>query len=311
MNQQGRKLQRKKVVSISLGSSGRNASGQILLGDTVIAVERIGTDGDRKKAVYLLQKYDGNVDAIGIGGTDLYLVAGKNRYEFSETRKMLRHVKKTPVLDGSGLKNTLERSLIRRLSRQKEAFFAGKKVLLVCAVDRFGMAEAMEREGCRMTYGDLIYGLGINIPLRSLKTLSACARIIAPIITKFPVSWMYPTGEKQLERESRHPEYFLENDIIAGDFLLIRRFMPDRLDGKTVITNTVTGEDRKMLRQAGVRLLVTTTPRLKDRSFGTNVMEAALVASTGAGHALAPEEYEKLIETYGLESSVEDLQQER
>lgn len=83
--------------------------------------------------------------------------------------------------------------------------------------------------------------------------------------------------------------------------------MPNRLDGKTILTNTVTAKDRVMLREAGVRTLITTTPRVNGRSFGTNVMEAALVASVGARHSLEPAAYDELIRKYHLHASVETL----
>lgn len=301
-------IQVKKVVSISLGSSRRDAGGELRLGDTLVQLERRGTDGDLAKAAELLRFYDGKVDAIGLGGTDLYIVAGTRRYEFAQSRRLLNHVTKTPVVDGSGLKNTLERSLIRRLKQEYDLDLAAKKVLLVCAVDRFGMAEALEEQHCRLTFGDLIYGLGVDIPVHRLKTLSRLAAILVPVITKLPISWVYPTGYQQEKKTVRHAEYFREHDIIAGDFLLIRRFMPPRLEGKIIITNTVTAADREDLRKAGVRTLITTTPLIQGRSFGTNVLEAALVAAAGSPVELTPEEYEVCIRNYDLRPSIENLQ---
>ncbi|MBV8148915.1 MAG: quinate 5-dehydrogenase, partial [Candidatus Eremiobacteraeota bacterium] len=61
----------------------------------------------------------------------------------------------------------------------------------------------------------------------------------------------------------------------------MRQFMPDRLEGKIVLTNTVTPANLDELRERGVRLLVTTTPDFQGRSFGTNVIEAALLALLG------------------------------
>ena len=119
---------------------------------------------------------------------------------------------------------------------------------------------------------------------------------------------MYPTGKKQDSHISRHSEYFINSDIIAGDFLFIKRFMPPRLGGKTVITNTVTAADRLMLKDAGVETLVTTTPCLQGRSFGTNVLEAAIVAASGSKKALQPEEYEEFIKKYGILPSIEHFQ---
>ena len=183
----------------------------------------------------------------------------------------------------------------------------GSKVLLVCAVDRFGMAEALLETGAKVTFGDLIFGLNINKPLYSLKALSWWAKLLAPIVTKLPVSWFYPMGKEQEKRVPRHPEYFRESDIIAGDFHYIKKFMPDSLPGKIIITNTVTAADREMLKKAGVKILVTTTPCIKGRSFGTNVMEALLVALQNGKGPLAATEYLKLIEHYHIKSSVEYL----
>ena len=54
--------------------------------------------------------------------------------------------------------------------------------------------------------------------------------------------------------------------------------MPDDLNGKIVVTNTTTAKNVEELQKRGLRMLVTTTPRLEGRSFGTNVMEATLRA---------------------------------
>lgn len=212
----------KHIVSVSLGSSKRDANAVLELGGQKISIERRGTDGDFKKARQMMEAYDGKVDAIGLGGTDLYVYAGKKRYTFRESARLIAGVKKTPVLDGSGLKNSLERKLIRTLAAGGEVPIKGSKVLLVCGVDRFGMAEALQEAGADVMFGDLIFGLNVNKPLYSLKALSWWAALLAPIVTKLPVSLFYPMGKEQEVRVVRHPEYFLQNDIIAGDFHYIK-----------------------------------------------------------------------------------------
>ncbi|MDO4177709.1 MAG: quinate 5-dehydrogenase [Phascolarctobacterium sp.] len=297
----------KHVVSISLGSSKRDAQVTFDIGEQKIVVERRGTDGDLAKAKAMLKELDGKVDAIGLGGTDLYVCAGEKRYMFKESADLIKDVKHTPVLDGSGLKNSLERRLIQKLAAAQTINFRGTKVLLVCGVDRFGMASALDEAGADVTFGDIIFGLGINKPLRSLESLSFWTGILAPVLTRLPVSWFYPMGEEQEKRILCHPEYFLENDIIAGDFHYIKKFMPDNLPGKIIITNTVTAIDREFLKAAGVKTLITTTPCLEGRSFGTNVMEAMLVALKGARGPLKAEQYLELLDRFAIESSQTDL----
>ena len=57
---------RKHVISISLGSSERDAQVAVKLGDVKLLVERRGTDGDFTKARQLMEEYDGKVDAMGL-----------------------------------------------------------------------------------------------------------------------------------------------------------------------------------------------------------------------------------------------------
>jgi len=294
-----------RVVSISLGSSKRNAAVELELAGKKFIVERIGTDGDIYEAKRLLEEWDGKATTLGLGGTDLYVYAGNKRYTFHQSARIISNVHKTPVLDGSGLKNSLERKLINELAKSDIVPIKDAKVLLMCGVDRFGMAEALQENGAKVILGDLIFSLNIDKPLYSLKSLGFWAELLAPIITRLPVGWFYPVGDKQDKRVIRHPEYFAECDIIAGDFHYIKKFMPDTLPGKVVITNTVTASDREMLKCAGVKILVTTTPCLNGRSFGTNVMEALLVALAGAKGSLSAEEYLELLEKYNIESSIE------
>lgn len=302
----------KRVVSVSLGSSKRNHSVEAeFLGEKFI-IERIGTDGDMEKAIQLIRELDGKVDAFGMGGIDLYLVAGGKRYVIREAKKLAAAAKKTPIVDGSGLKNTLERNVVPYLEKELGWRFAGKTALLVSGVDRFGLAEALDKAGCKMIIGDLIFAIGIPIPIRSLSTLRFLAALLLPIISQLPFKYLYPTGKEQEIVTSKYEKYYLAADIVAGDFHFIRRYMPPRLPGKVIITNTVTAEDVELLRERGVAALVTTTPEMQGRSFGTNVLEGVLVSLIGKRpEEIRPEEYSELLERLGFKPRVEYLQGER
>ena len=83
--------------------------------------------------------------------------------------------------------------------------------------------------------------------------------------------------------------------------------MPARLDGKVICTNTTTTEDVAQFRRAGVRHLVTTTPVMEGRSFGTNMLEAALIAASGQGRKLPQAELQAMIDRLGLEPNLQTL----
>jgi len=297
----------KQVVGISLGSSTRDHVVTVELKGEQYKIERIGTDGDIKKMVKKIKELDGKVNAFGLGGIDLHVYAVDRRYAFRDAKRIVSAAKQTPIVDGAGLKNTLERRAIEYLSEHTDLFEVNKKVLFISAMDRLGMAQAMEKIGCSMTYGDLPFVLGLPVPLSSLKTLAAVARVLGPIVCQLPFKMIYPTGEKQTVNKPRFPRYFYENDIIAGDFHFIHRYMPEELPGKTIITNTVTKSDVEFLRERKVKTLITTTPEMEGRSFGTNVMEALLVCMAGGNQELTENQYDDLLKELNMAPRIVDL----
>jgi len=282
-------------VGISLGSSARDHVVTVNLLGQAYKVERLGTDGDMKAMVKKISGMDGNVDAFGLGGMDLYIYAVDRRYEFRDARRIVRAAQKTPIVDGSGLKNTLERRAIEHLAEHTDLFEKPKKALLMSAMDRLGMAQALEEAGCIMTYGDFPFTLNLPLPIHSLNKLALVARVVAPVVCLLPFTMIYPTGEKQGINKPRYPKYFEEADIIAGDFHFIRRYMPPELPGKVIITNTVTRDDIEFLKKSSAKTLITTTPEMDGRSFGTNVIEALLVCMAGSDKELQEEEYNRLL----------------
>jgi hypothetical protein len=95
--------------------------------------------------------------------------------------------------------------------------------------------------------------------------------------------------------------------VIAGDCHYIKRYMPDDMQGKVIMTNTTTPADIEMFTKAGVKYLVTATPVLEGRSFGTNMMEAALIAVSGKGRTLTHEELRELLDQLGFEPQLQEL----
>ncbi len=295
----------KRVVSVSLGSSKRDHAFETELLGQKFHIERIGTDGDWGRALALIKELDGKIDAFGMGGIDLYIYLAGRRYTIKDAEKLVAAAQKTPMVDGSGLKNTLERQCVREIQAQGLIDLKGKKVLMVCAVDRFGMAEAFAEAGAQLILGDLIYTLNINLPLRSLTTLKWIGRIIAPFIVKMPFDKLYPTGDKQDVIISRHARYYHEADILAGDFNYIKRYLPEKVTGKIVVTNTTTREDVKLLQERGIKMLITTTPDMGGRSFGTNVIEAVMVALMERPlEEIKPQDYYDLLQELNLKPGV-------
>lgn len=297
----------KHAVSVSLGSSKRDKRVEVtLLGERVV-IERIGTNGDMEAAARLYQEMDGKVDAFGVGGTDLGVLIDGEFYPLYSIHPMIRFVKQTPLVDGSGLKNTLESRALPFLLEQIGDHLPQKRAFIVSGAERWGLSKSFLDGGFECVFGDIMFGLSLPVPVRSERALKRMAAVIMPIAGRLPFSWIYPTGEKQELRVPKYVRYYLWATIIAGDCHYIKKHLPDSLPGKIVITNTTTPEDQELFRQVGISTLVTTTPIIKGRSFGTNMMEAALVAVSGAGRPLTFDELNELIDQFDFRPNIQHL----
>ena len=299
----------KRAVSISIGSSKRNKSVEVTLLGEQVSIERIGTDGDMEAAALKFQELDGKVDAFGVGGADLSALVDGKLYPFYSVKPMVRFVKKTPLVDGGGLKNTLENKAAPFLAQKIGDYIntRGRKVLVALGVDRWGLSKSFADAGYETIFGDLMFGLEIPIAIHKLSQVKTLAALLMPIAGRLPFEWVYPTGEKQEKRTPKWGKYYAWATVIAGDCHYIKRFMPDDLQGKVIVTNTTTPEDVEAFRKAGVKYLVTTTPVLEGRSFGTNMMEAALVAISGKGRILTWPELNEMLNKLGFEPQLQEL----
>jgi hypothetical protein len=302
----------KKIVSVSVGSSTRDHKTQVEFLGELCELSREGTDGDFDKAVELYKEYDGKIDAFGVGGAEFFLEVGNRKYHFRDIKRIREAIKISKVGDGNGIKGILAQRAFIALEKylnQTGETLVGKKALKTNAVDRYQMAEAMVNAGMDVVFGDFYFAMNVPILMKSLRQVRIVAGILLPVITNLPYMWFYPLGAAQeKEPDNKYPHLYERAEVIAGDFLQIRHYLPPDMSGKIIVTNTTTAANVELLRERGVRLLVTTTPRLEGRSFGTNVMEGTLRALIDKpDDQITRQDFIDIIERIPLEPNIEVL----
>lgn len=303
----------KHVVSVSLGSSSGDFVREIELAGQPMRLAREGMDGDMARARARIVELDGTIDAIGLGGIDIYLFVGGRRLVIGDGLRLAEAATQTPVVDGSGLKETLERRVVQELAAQGR-ITPQTRVLMVSALDRFGMAEAFVEQGCSCVFGDLIFNIGLDYPLTTLAEIEELAQKYKTRLLTVPFHLLYPTGAAQDTQQSdpRYAKYYQEADVIAGDGHLILRHLPESLPGKGIVTNTTRPHTLTRLAQAGISWLATTTPEMDGLSGGTNLMEAALIALMEKPlEKVTPEDYRSWCERLGWRGEFRMLETNR
>lgn len=306
-------VQVKKIVSISVGSSSRDHTTRHTFLGQECEISRRGTNGDFQKAVGLYRELDGKVDAFGAGGVEFYLQVDNKRYYFRDVKRFRDAVKVSKFGDGNGVKGLLEKRafeyLEKYLNEKEGRSLKGLPALKTTVVERYSMGKAMVEAGLDVTFGDFMFALGMPIAIHTLATARLVAAVLLPVVTQVPFSWLYPLGSEQDKPpQPKWTKYYERSQVIAGDFLQIRQYMPDDLTGKIIVTNTTTSKNVEELRQRNLHILVTVTPRLEGRSFGTNVMEATLLALMDKHQSeITQADFLDLINRIPLEPNIEVL----
>jgi hypothetical protein len=297
----------KKAVSVSLGSHKRDKGVDITLLGRQVRLERIGTNGDEKEAARLFASLDGKVDALGVGGIALHINLPWKSYPLRAGIKLVKEVKHTPYTDGTGIQTVLESRVMQYVLANLKGQIPVKKAFLVEGISRYGMINSFYDAGFDCVFGDLMFALGIPIAIKSRAGVNRAAKILLPVVARMPISMLYSTGEKQDVVVPKYIKYYKEASVIAGDWLYIKKHMPDDMEGKIIVTNTTTDEDVEFMRARGIKYLVTTTPVFAGRSFGTNAFEAALTAAAGLGRTLTFAEIESIIEKENIKPQIRKL----
>jgi predicted amino acid dehydrogenase len=301
----------KRIVSISLGASARDYRFTTTILGQHIEIHRIGTDGDTARATALIRAYDGTVDAIGLGGLTPVFRVGAARYPHQEALHIAAQARRTPVVDGGVLKATLERWAVAQAARSDPSLLRYQRILLTSGIERYQLASALTQYESQIRCADPWVHSGLSfLPLpRSLEQLELYAATTLPILALLPYRFIHPVARGREERDERAVASFNWATVIAGDFAFIRRFAPQDLSGKTIITDDPSPAEIEDLRARGVLTLITMTPPLStERPFvATDVLEAIVTAITESNRQPGEAEVLDFISAAGWNPTIQHL----
>ncbi len=302
----------KRIVSVRLGSSERDYQFVTTVLGQPIEVRRIGTNGDVARATALIRQYDGQVDAIGLGGLTPVFRVGAARYPHHEA---IAGARRTPVVDGGMLKASLERWAVQKAAEMVRGIFNYRRILITSGVERYQLAQALAQFEGQLRFADPIVHLGPPFlpPPRSLRQLEIYAATVLPFLSLLPYKYLHPVALGREGHSDRAAALFRWADVVAGDFAYIRRFAPRDLHGKTIVTDDPSPDEIDDLAARGVSTLVTMTPPISDdRPFvATDVLEAIVTAVLESGAQPGEAEIIDFIDAAGWGPTIEHLNPSR
>lgn len=234
-------------------------------------------------------------DAVALEGLSCtFQIAGKSyRHEYIWNQLSLSEHNGI-VTDGSGLRASLERHLVRQAADSLKPFIAGKRILFFSGLNRYGSAEVLSSYSKNLVFGDLLYGFRLGIPINSFAAFVSSAPQLVRAVGQTPVQWYWPSARRSPRLMPRFQYYFRAADVIVGDLPYFQRYAPARLERKIIFTSLQNHADAEMFAKRGVRTVISLTPEIDGQLVPLPVLEAALKLDQRPG--LAAEMQDRLLE---------------
>jgi predicted amino acid dehydrogenase len=253
-----------------------------LLGHT-LTLRHVGCESDvGAMHAHILQCRDKGVAAIALEGVAKELRLGSESVLHVEAERLFGGNHPTPVVDGQGILAAMERWAVRLADEQQPGIWSHKRVLMVPGLNHGGLVDALRRHTEEIRYADpIVYFALPSVPgVGSAETLEPAAKRTLPQLREYPFYQLF--AEAGHPYRDRSPKLFDWADVLAGDIAAIRRYTPERLEKKIVVTAAVSPEDVADLQARGASILITTLPPLTSASefaqHGAATFEACLAA---------------------------------
>jgi predicted amino acid dehydrogenase len=269
----------KRVVSISLGPAEMDCRfRQRFLGETV-QIERIGTDGDARRAAELIREQRDTVDAIGLGRVAEHYTVGTDHFLRPETRKLEKLAGETPITSGSRLRQIVQEWTLRSAQAELGNIFNNARVLFLSGTLNYRLAAVMSEFTDNLSFADPIAQFGLPNLLTSLRALELYAAGSHPVLRlgggrdRMPSVAPFRFFNHLLLRRAVR-----DAQVVVAPYEQLQHYGREELEGKTVITSTVSAAREAELRDKGVRLVLDCSIQVLKETVGLNLVEALIMA---------------------------------
>lgn len=270
----------KTVISVSMGPASLDYTFKTrFLGESV-RVSRIGTDGDARQAAKRVREWREKVDGFGLGMVREHYTVGTDLFIRPETRKLEKLAGNTPITTGSKLREIVQEWTLRSAQVELGNIFNNARVLFLSGTLNYRLASVMSEFTDNLSFADPVAQFGLPSLLHTLQALELYAAGSHPILRLEGSRDLIPSlapfkffNHLLLRRAVK------DAHVVVAPYEQLRHYGRAELDGKTVITSTVSEERLEELADKGVRLVLDCSIQLFDETVGLNVVEAMVMAA--------------------------------
>ena len=283
----------KKVVSVSLGPDSLDCRFRADFLGQKFQVQRIGTNGSVSSAADLIREQRDEVDAIGLGQVHDHYCVGTNYFSQQGTRKLEKLAGETPVTSGARLREIVQEWSLRSAQAELGNIFNNAKVLFLSGSTHYRLARVMSEYTENLSFADPVLQFGAPNMLHSLRALELYAGGAHPLLRVGVGQSSLPSlGAARYVNKLLLKGAVRDADVVVASYPQLEYYGLKELEGKTVITSTISDDRLSELRDKGVRLVIDCSLQLFPEIVGLNVVESMVVSALDkAPEAIAHDNY--------------------
>ncbi|MBE2243196.1 MAG: dehydrogenase [Burkholderiaceae bacterium] len=291
----------KKIVSVTMGSSRSDFAFEADFLGEHFEVQRLGADGNSKKAWELLRRQQASADAIGLGDVADHCHVGTTTIVNRATQSLLNVVTRVPVTTGATLRRLLQVNAVRHVQRELGSYFNNNIVVFLSGMRNYEIAVALSDYTKNLSFADPVYQAGSPLLLTSLAQLELYAKGNEYIAGLKP--WRMLEKSFAGLKNMRVARAVGNAHVVVGSFDEIKAVGSQaNLDGKTLITSAVDDEQLAFYKKCRVNLVIDVSPKLFDHVVGVETLEAMILAKLGRpAEEIADEDFAEIIAELGLQ----------
>jgi predicted amino acid dehydrogenase len=271
----------KKIASISLGPFSLDCNFRTKFLGHDFEVVRIGTDNDFKAAEKLVIEWRDKVDAIGLGLVHDHYSVGTRYFHQRDTARLEKLAGDTLVSTGVRLREIVQEWSLRSAQHELGNFFNNAKVLFLSGAANYRLASVMGEFTQNLSFADPVLQFGAPGLLHSLRALELYAASSHPVLRVGPEDHLPSLAPARRFNRSLLKKAVRDADAIVASYHQLERYGPDELEGKVVLTSTISPDRLQTLKERGVRVVIDCSVQLFEQTVGLNVVEAMILAALG------------------------------
>lgn len=269
---------KRRILVLNFLEIGADLRGNFELDEIAFEVTEKRIGWDFSAAHFLIQEFDGEVDAFVFSGVRDKSSFGNREVLHHPTRDLIRSADRTPVYTGLELSSLFANWALRKFLRDEPRFFKGKKVLFHTALFT-PFAETFSEIDAIVQSADPLFLFGIPTLLKNPKQIRRFFGMVSPLMASRVVAgrhvfskWMRQNDRKWLAK------WIKSSDVIVTYSALLGHIdAPEVFEGKVLFTDFLTTAQREKLERFAPAQIIEFAPNVASLKIPANLWSFGLL----------------------------------